>query len=177
MHQLNNPQTTDSLGVALFASLMPADRKDSSTPYVGPTGGCCLMTRAFLMDLKAIHGYWFDARFFCYCEDVDLVLRARWLGYEPLFVDQVVALHEGQASSGGGYNDFILYHGLRNSLWMAIKCLPRNSLLRFGLPLLWAHCLAIGHYTLRGKLPLLFRVYRDGVRGMPATLRLRSPSA
>ncbi len=34
----------------------------------------------------------------------------------PRYTDDVLAWHEGQASSGGGFNDFVLYHGIRNSI-------------------------------------------------------------
>ncbi|MBS0506254.1 MAG: glycosyltransferase family 2 protein [Proteobacteria bacterium] len=167
MHKLADPTQVDTLGIALYASLMPADRKTLDDIYLGPTGGCCMLTRALVERLKAVSGYCFDPRFFCYCEDTDLVLRAVLLGYRPIYLDQLLALHEGQASSGGGYNPFIAYHGLRNTLWMHIKLLPAGLLWRYGLFLLLAHGLMIARHTLSGRFMLMLRVYRDALRRLP----------
>lgn len=161
MHKMHNPQEVDTLGISLYASLMPADRKDIADPYLGPTGGCCLMTRAFVQDVIITTGYCFDARFFCYCEDTDLALRANLLGYQPSYSDQMVALHEGQASSNTAPGHFIAYHGLRNAIWMHLKCLPNRLLLRHAHWLLLAHVLTIVRQTLSGRAWVMFTVYRD----------------
>jgi len=174
MHQLKHPQEVDTLGITLYASLMPADRKDTQDPYLGPTGGCCLMTRAFVQDIKATTGYCFDARFFCYCEDTDLVLRANLLGYRPAYVDQLVALHEGQASSRNKPSTFIAYHGLRNAIWMHWKLIPTSLLIRNSLWLLLAHLLTIARQTLSGRPGVLFALYRDAFKQLPAMLKERA---
>lgn len=167
MHKLADPAEVDTLGIAMYASLMPADRKTLDDTYIGPTGGCCMLTRALADRLKDVSGYCFDPRFFCYCEDTDLVLRAVLLGYRPIYIDQLMALHEGQASSGGGYNPFIAYHGLRNTLWMHIKLMPAGMLWRYGLVLLLAHVLMVGRHTLAGRFSLMWRVYRDAFGRFP----------
>jgi GT2 family glycosyltransferase len=166
MHRLAAPEQVDTLGIALFGSLMPADRKDTSVPFLGPSGGCCLLTRAFLDDLIATTGYVFDARYFCYCEDTDLVLRANLLGWQPAYIDTLIALHEGQASTGGRHNDFIAYHGLRNAMWMHCKLIPTSLLWRFAPLLLLAHLLTMGRQVVSGRAGLLWRIYRDAFAGM-----------
>lgn len=163
MHKLNNPKEVDTLGISLYASLMPADRKDLADPYLGPTGGCCMMTCTFLQDVIATTGYCFDARFFCYCEDTDLALRANLLGYRPAYSDQLVALHEGQASSSKVASHFIAYHGLRNAIWMHFKCLPDKLLLCHVHWLVLAHLLTIVRQTLSGRAGVIIRVYRDAL--------------
>lgn len=175
MHRLDAPHRVDTLGIALYASLMPADRHALSDGYLGPTGGCALISRACLEDLRRSAGYWFDPRFFCYCEDTDLVLRARLLGYRPVFVDEVLALHEGQASSTAvkGYNPFIAYHGIRNSLWLIAKSIPGRLLAKYGLLFLLAHLMTIARHLLSGHPRLLFRAYRDAFRGLPELLAER----
>ncbi len=173
MHRLADPMQVDTLGIALYASLMPADRKTLDDHYVGPTGGCCMLTRQLVDRLKSVSGYCFDPRFFCYCEDTDMVVRAVLLGYRPLYVDQLLALHEGQASSGGGYNPFIAYHGLRNTLWMHIKLMPAGMLWRYGFLLLLAHGLMVARHTLAGRFLLMLRVYRDVLRRLPEFLSER----
>lgn len=167
MHKLADPAEVDTLGIAMYASLMPADRKTLDDTYIGPTGGCCMLTRVLVERLKTVSGYCFDPRFFCYCEDTDMVLRAVLLGYRPIYLDQLVALHEGQASSGGGYNPFIAYHGLRNTLWMHIKLMPSGMFLRYGIFLLLAHVFMVARHTVAGRFSLMWRVYRDALRQMP----------
>lgn len=173
MHRLSAPDEVDTLGIAIYASLMPADRKTLDDIFVGPTGGCSMLTRRCIERLKALSGYCFDPRFFCYCEDTDLVLRALLLGYQPVYLDKLLAWHEGQASSGGGYNTFIAYHGLRNTLWMHIKLMPAGLLWRNGLLLLLAHMLMVGRHTVAGHFSLMWRVYRDALHRAPEFLQER----
>jgi GT2 family glycosyltransferase len=164
MHRLAQPEVVDTLGITLYASLMPADRKTTADPYLGPTGGCCLMTRDFLADVKTMTGYWFDERYFCYCEDTDLVLRANLLGYRPAYVDDLIALHEGQASSNGQPSHFIAYHGLRNAIWMQWKLIPSSVFWRYAPQWLLAHVLTVVRQVLSGRAGLLWAVYRDAFK-------------
>ncbi|MBK9441196.1 MAG: glycosyltransferase family 2 protein [Comamonadaceae bacterium] len=174
MHKLHQPEEVDTLGICLYASLMPADRKDTADPYLGPTGGCCLLTRGFVRDIIAITGYCFDARFFCYCEDTDLALRANLLGYRPAYVDQLLALHEGQASAKITDNNFIAYHGLRNTMWMQYKCIPTSILLRHSGWLLLAHLLTIVRQALSGRFCVVCRAYRDALKQLPVLVQERN---
>lgn len=168
MHKLANEAEPDTLGIALYASLMPADRHSTEDTYLGPTGGCCLLTVACARDLIATMGYFFDPHYFCYCEDTDLVLRANLLGYEPAYTDTLVALHQGQASSGGAArDDFIAYHGVRNVIWMHVKLMPTALLWRHSGWLLLAHTLWAGRKALAGNIALPYRVYRDALRRVP----------
>ncbi len=173
MHKLHDPHEVDTLGISLYGSLMPADRKDTHDTYLGPTGGCCLMTRSFVQDIIATTGYFFDPRYFCYCEDTDLVLRANLLGYRPAYVDQLVATHEGQASSQVQNANFIAYHGLRNAIWMQWKLLPASILVRHLPWLLLANLLTVVRQTLSGRLGVLFAIYRDALRELPAISKER----
>jgi GT2 family glycosyltransferase len=173
MHRLHAPGQVDTLGIALYRSLMPADRRSPDELLLGPSGGCCLLKRGLLETLHRVSGYCFDARYFCYCEDTDLVMRAVLLGYRGAYLDELLALHEGQASSGSKVNPFIAYHGLRNSLWMHVKLLPAGLFLRHGLLLLLAHLLTIGRHTLLGRWGLLWRIYRDALARLPEFWRER----
>lgn len=155
----------DSLGIAFYRSLLASNRLDPQEPYFGPTGGCALYARRVLETLRDTHGYVFDEEFFCYAEDTDVAARALLLGFTPAYADAVLARHEGQASSGGGFNDFVLYHGIRNSLWMLLKCVPASLILR-NLPWLLAiHAGIVLRHGLRGKARVVFRLYRDALGG------------
>lgn len=173
LHDLMDPQAVDTLGIALHASLMPANRLDLREPFLGPTGGCCLLDRAFIHDMQSSFGYVMDPRFFCYCEDTDLAVRALLKGYRPVHVDVPVALHQGQGSTGKGYNPFIAYHGLRNVIWMHAKWFSSRLLLRQALWLLLAHVLAVVRHLLAGHPEIVYRVYRDAWRGLPACIAER----
>ncbi|MFD2113217.1 glycosyltransferase family 2 protein [Thiorhodococcus fuscus] len=170
MHATDDPDAIDTLGIALHISLMPANRIRKEDRFFGPTGGCCLMTREFLGDIRTTYGYVFDKRFFCYCEDTDLAWRANLLGYRSVYVDELVALHQGQASTGKGYNAFIAYHGLRNVIWMHVKLLPMRLLLRYGAWLLLAHMLLIMRHLLAGHPGVVFRAYSDAAKRFPELL-------
>lgn len=172
VHKLSDPTQVDTLGIAIYASLMPADRKVLEDRFIGPTGGCCLLTREFLEHIQSVFGYYFDARFFCYCEDTDLALRALLLGYKPVYVDQLVALHEGQASSGQ-VNNFIAFHGLRNVFWMQIKLIPSVWMWRYGILMFASHFLMIVKYSLTGKWGLVVDIYKDVYKGIPEFWRER----
>ena len=173
MHKLAAPEKVDTLGISIYASLMPADRYDLTDPFLGPTGGCAILTRRLIESVRAPVGYVFDPRFFCYCEDTDLVLRANLLGFQPIFVDEVLAFHQGQASTGGGYNDFIAYHGLRNSIWMIAKSIPSRLLLKYGVLFVAAQMLTVFRYLFSGRFRVLHSIYRDAFIGMPGVLEDR----
>ncbi len=161
MHKLLAADKVDTLGISMYASLMPADRLELSDPYLGPTGGCCMMTRGFANSVKAVSGYIFDERYFCYCEDTDLVIRANLLGFSPGYLDEILALHEGQASSSRAGKNFIAYHGLRNSIWMQLKLIPASIAVRHMPLLVVSHAMLCFKYFLVGDAKLIFSIYRD----------------
>lgn len=163
----------DSLGIAFYATCLASNRMTTGDRFFGPTGGCAIYRRELLEALQAAHGYMFDQDFFCYAEDTDLAARALLLGFRPAYCDEVVARHEGQASSGGGFNDFVLYHGIRNSIWMLVKCVPWPVLL-LCTPLIALMHIAIAlRHSLRGKARVVWNLYRDALLGFGGALRKR----
>lgn len=161
----------ESLGLCCYRSLLLSNRKRLQDPCFGPTGGCAVFSRRLLEALEAQHGHVFDPDYFCYAEDADLALRARLLGYVPQYLDVALAWHEGQASGQG--RDFIVYHGMRNSVYTQIKSFPFAVLWR-AFP--WLCLMHIGlalHLLLQGKLRLLWRIYRDVLKALPALLKKR----
>ncbi|HEX3896592.1 MAG TPA: glycosyltransferase family 2 protein [Rudaea sp.] len=166
--------TVDSLGITLFRSTLASNRKRDDEILLGPSGGCALFTRRLLEDLQTTHGEWFDETFFCYAEDTDLAVRARWLGYRPAYADDAIVYHARSLSSGGPDNDFVLYHGIRNSIWWLVKNAPLGWFLR-SLP--WFVVLHVAiwlRHVRRGKARVLWRLYRDAIKGIPAMRRKRA---
>ena len=166
VHKLNDPEQIDSLGIVLYKSLMPADRYSTDEPYLGPSGGCAMATRFCLEKLKQTATYFFDPKLFCYCEDTDLVIRANILGFEPVFLDQILALHEGQASTNTQFGDFIAFHGLRNTIWVIQKLIPTRLLIRFGALHFIAVLLSVTHHILRFRLRLVARIISSCLLGL-----------
>lgn len=165
--------TIESHGIALYKTLLASNRKHSAEAYLGPTGGCALLSRVMLENVLNTHGYVFDSDYFCYAEDTDLCIRATLLGHPSAHTDQVVAYHQGQASSGGGFSDFVYYHGIRNSVWTLIKSVPATLLIRKLPWVLLLHAGIIVRHTVRGKFRLTLRIYWDAFRRLPALLRKR----
>jgi len=163
----------DSLGIAFYASCLASNRMTTRDRFFGPTGGCAIYRRELLEKLQAEHGHMFDPDFFCYAEDTDVAARALLLGYRSGYCDGVVAQHEGQASSGGGFNDFVLYHGIRNSVWMLVKCVPWPVFWLCSPLIVLMHVAIFVRHGLGGKGKVVLRLYRDAVRGIPAMLRKR----
>lgn len=173
MMSKSDPAQVDSLGIVMYRSGLASNRLIAEEPFFGPTGGCAVYSRRVLEALADRHGHVFDARFFCYAEDTDLAFRALLLGFEPEYCDDPVALHEGQASSGGTFNDFVLYHGIRNSIWVLIKDAPMRMLL-VHFPWILAMFVAIPILHVRnGRVRVVYRIYRDAFRGSRAMWRDR----
>jgi N-acetylglucosaminyl-diphospho-decaprenol L-rhamnosyltransferase len=171
--QADDPGSVDSLGIALYRAGLASNRKHGHERLLGPTGGCMLLSRQLLEDVQRTSGEWFDPAFFCYAEDTDLVMRARWLGYGAAYAADAVVLHRGSATSGGPDNDFVLYHGIRNSIWALAKNAPATWLL-VHLPWLLAAHAGIWLRNLRkGRAWTLWRLYRDAIAGLPGMLRKR----
>lgn len=173
MYRFDAPNEVDSLGIAMYASALGSNRKERGDRLLGPTGGLALYSRKMLEVLRARHGMIFDERFFCYAEDTDVALRARLLGFDTAFLDQCVALHHGQASSGGGFSDFVLYHGIRNSIWTMVKNFPLPWLIGLSPLIVALHCAIVLRHGLGGRFRLVWRLYRDACKGLPAMWRSR----
>ena len=169
----DRPEAIDSLGIVLYKSGIASNRKRPVEPLLGPCAGAALYTVSLLEAAREVAGHVFDPDFFCYAEDTDLALRARALGYQCVLADDAVVRHRGSLSSGGGYNEFVAYHGLRNSLFALVKNLPAGFFWRnFGWILLMQGAVMV-KYLVKGKPGLLWRIYRDFGSGLPRILGQR----
>lgn len=173
MHRMDAPEAVESLGIALYASTLASNRMHLADRLLGPTGGLALYSRRLVADLVTAHGHFFDERFFCYAEDTDVALRALWRGFAPAWCDARVALHRGQASSGPQGEDFILYHGIRNSIWTMWQNLPLSALFALAPLALALHLGIIARHLRRGRGRVLVCLYRDAWRGLPQALATR----
>jgi GT2 family glycosyltransferase len=88
-----------------------------------PSGSAALYRRAMLEVVGA-----FDDRFFLYCEDTDLGLRARWAGWKCLYVPEAVVEHH-YSHSAGRASPLKAYYVERNRLFVLAKNFPLPILL------------------------------------------------
>lgn len=134
------PGTYDGSGDVLHASGLAYrssyGQARARPPALGESFSAC--AAAMLVRREAFEAAGgFDARYFCYFEDVDLGFRLRLAGWRVLQSPDAVVAHVGGGVAGArsAFGDF---HGARNRLWTFVKCMPGPLLW----PLLPAHLLA-----------------------------------
>jgi GT2 family glycosyltransferase len=88
-----------------------------------PSGSAALYRRKMLEQIGL-----FDESFFLYCEDTDLGLRARWAGWNCLYVPGAIVDHH-YSHSAGRASSLKAYYVERNRLYTAVKNLPAGMLL------------------------------------------------
>jgi GT2 family glycosyltransferase len=138
-----DPGRFDGTGDRYFALGLPwrggHGRPAQAVPRHQATFGPCAAAALYRRDgFVALGG--FDARFFCYIEDVDLAFRWRLAGGRALQVGDAVVHHAGGASAAP--SGFAAYHGVRNLVWAFVKNMPG--------PLFWP--LLPGHLVLLALL-------------------------
>ena len=109
-----------------------------------PSGSAALYRREMLDEIGL-----FDESFFLYCEDTDLGLRARWAGWECLYVPDAVVEHRYSHSSGQA-SALKARYVERNRLFVIFKNFPFTDLLRVPF---YAMSRYVWHgvYALRGR--------------------------
>jgi len=88
-----------------------------------PSGSAALYRREMLDEIGL-----FDETFFLYCEDTDLGLRARWAGWECIYVPEAVVEHR-YSHTAGQASALKAYLVERNRLFVIFKNFPLLALL------------------------------------------------
>ena len=96
--------------------------QDSSPAEALLPSGCAALYRREA--LRAAGG--FDERFFLYCEDTDLGLRLRWLGWRCLYVRDAI-VHHKYSRSAGVASPLKAYLVERNRLFVVVKNFPMRD--------------------------------------------------
>ncbi|MCF7992112.1 MAG: glycosyltransferase family 2 protein [Thiohalocapsa sp.] len=174
MTDFERKDAVDSLGIVFYRSGIASNRKRPGDPLLGPCGGAGLYGTDMLRALRNRDGHVFDPLFFCYAEDTDLALRARSLGYGCAFAADAVVRHHGCLSSGGGFNEFVAYYGLRNSLLTLTKNMPLGFFLSNAFWIALMQIAVVAKYLVKGRPGLVLRVYRDYLRARSAIRRART---
>jgi GT2 family glycosyltransferase len=87
-----------------------------------PTG-CAALYRRDMLDEIGL----FDERFFLYCEDTDLGLRARWKLWECMYAPSAIVDHR-YSHSAGKASSLKAFYVERNRLFVAVKNFPLPDL-------------------------------------------------
>ncbi len=86
--------------------------------------GCAALYRREMLDEAGL----FDPTFYLYCEDTDLGLRARWKGWECLYVPTAIVQH-AYSSTAGRASATKAFYVERNRLFVLVKNYPFALLL------------------------------------------------
>jgi GT2 family glycosyltransferase len=121
----------DSAGMMLCADGSSKQRGHLESPeaFARPQeallpSGCAAFYRREMLDEIGL----FDERFFLYCEDTDLGLRARWAAWECLYVPDAIVEHR-YSHSAGKASALKAYYVERNRLFLVLKNFPMLDLL------------------------------------------------
>ena len=128
--RLAGEQRLDSCGMLVYADGSSKQRGHGRPPgdfpveeeVLFPSASAALYRRTMLEETGL-----FDEDFFLYCEDTDLGLRARWLGWRCLYVPQAVVEH-GYSHSAGRASPLKAYYVERNRLFVLAKDYPAAML-------------------------------------------------
>jgi GT2 family glycosyltransferase len=136
-----DPSRFDGIGDCYFALGLPwrggYGRPARALPARFDSFAPCAAAALYRRDGFAALGG-FDARYFCYVEDVDLAFRWRLAGGTARQVGDAIVHHAGGVSGSAAPSGFAAYHGMRNLIWTFVKNMPA--------PLFWL--LLPGHVAL-----------------------------
>jgi len=115
--------TLDSAGMVIARDGSSLQRRAKLEPEaLLPSGSAALYRREMLEQTGG-----FDESFFLYCEDTDLGLRARWLGWGCRYASGAVVTHQ-YSSSAGRASALKAYLVERNRLRLIVKNFPLSWL-------------------------------------------------
>jgi GT2 family glycosyltransferase len=129
----------------------------------GASGGLALLRREMLNDIGL-----FEARFFCYLEDVDLAWRARLRGWRCMLAPAARARHVYSAS-GGSFKQQLL---ARNRVRVLARCVP-SPLLRECMPAIARYDLLALAYALVRRQPAVATGRLEALAELPSLLKQR----
>jgi GT2 family glycosyltransferase len=127
----------DSTGMMFlpYHAIVNGGFADRMNWVAGPAGSVMFLSKAMLDDVRLPGGGYLDETYFCYGEDMELMLRAQMLGWRCVFVPILAGWHMGGASANAGprYSDKpspLLVHALKNRYLTLVACYPAGLLLR-----------------------------------------------
>ncbi|MDC7682768.1 glycosyltransferase family 2 protein [Asticcacaulis sp. BYS171W] len=155
-------------GMTFFGFPFRMGYRASKPPHIpvsevfSPCGAAFVIERGLFERLNG-----FYERFFIYCEDADLGMRARLQGERVLLIPEAKVDHIGSATLGAR-SDFALYHGYRNRLWMYLKNTPGPVMALTLLPHIGFSLSIALKDVLKGRGTIVGRALREAIFGLGA---------
>ncbi len=183
----DEPERINSTGVLLYRDLATVNRGldeldrgqyDEIAEVFCPYGAAAVFRRELLDEVGGL-----DDRYFLMHEEDDLAWRARFVGWQCIYVPNAVVFHHRSASLGV-HSPIKLYYGERNRIWSLVKYLPWwqiplatvFTILRYA-KMFWLQLAGGSDADAKGgngsALPAvsaLTRAWIDGIAGMPQAL-------
>jgi len=159
--------TADGRGREERAGLRRGIASTERHEIFGVCGAACLLRRELLTELG---GY--DERYFAFCEDVDLNVRARSAGWRFELEPSAVVWHVGGSSWSAGFarpeaeNARLV---ARNRLATQVKFMPVRAIPR----ILWVEAGALARAARAGRLLLTLSGKLEALRWLPSLFRER----
>lgn len=142
---------------------------DEPMPILAGCGAAVLYRREVFEQCGGL-----DADFFAYLDDIDLGLRAQWIGFGGRYIPRAVAYHIGSATSVSVVHPRILELVTRNQLWLLAKDYPPSIVERYWSHILLFQALWFGHVIRqRGGLGAYYRGLRGAIAGRSAMHKKR----
>ncbi len=149
---------------------------DRNEYVFGASGAAAFYRRSMLEEIKNGKEY-FDEDFFAYREDADLAWRARWLGWECLYVPSATAYHLRRVlpERRRQLPAVINMHSFKNRFLLRIKNMDAGTYARFFFPISVRDLAAIGYVMVRERssLPAFRLLFRAIPRAWAARRDLR----
>ncbi|MBN2320672.1 MAG: glycosyltransferase [Acidobacteria bacterium] len=175
----------DSTGIFFTRNQRHLDRGSGETDsgqynrkeYVfGASGAAALYRCSMLEDIRNGEEY-FDESFFAYREDADLSWRARWMGWECLYVPEAIAFHERQVlpERRSSLPDAINMHSFKNRFLLRIRNMDVGTYARNIIPITIRDIAAIGYVLFRewSSLPGISLLIRSFPKALAAHRTLK----
>jgi GT2 family glycosyltransferase len=124
--------------------------------YVFGASGAAAFYRRAMLDEVMTGKELFDEDFFAYREDADLAWRARWLGWECLYLPAATGYHLRRVlpERRAGLPAAINMHSFKNRFLLRIKNMDAGTYARFFVPITLRDLAALGYVLVRERSSL-----------------------
>jgi hypothetical protein len=162
----NERDIIDSCGIQYYksgvSSIININKKKDTifNDRLFSSEGVCSLYRISALKEIAYKDEYFDEDFFMYAEDLDVGFRLLHKSYIPKVEMKSIVYHK-RGNTAGRDSDFARYYHSRNILLTIYKNYPTYFLFKYFISILIMQFGICFLYIKRGKIILLFKVYRD----------------